>query len=545
MRVADVLARTLRDAGVSRLVGLPGGEILDFVEAARQVGIPFTLVRHEATASFMADALGQLDGRPAACVSTLGPGAVNMTLGVANAFLDRSPVVAVTAALAADQTAYATHQNLDLNAVYRPFTKAAITLDGRDTAARVATAIGAALAPRMGPVHIALPSDVARAEDVATGGLAGGLAGGGWHPPALPAPAPADVARVGAAIRAVRRPAVLVGLDLDPRTSAAPVRRFIEALGAPVFVTPKAKGLVPEDHALFCGVCAGVGADGVIVDFLAAADLLVGLGYDPVESDKTWHRTLKIVSIGPMSIAAGAYAPEDELVGDFDRSVAALLDAGMPRSAWTAAELSAFRDTVRGVMAPAAPPSAGISPYELTCLLRERAPRDAIATTDVGSVKFVVSQAWTTWEPLTFLESNGLSAMGYALPAAMAAKIRHPGRPVVCTIGDGGFGMAMADVETCVRERLPVVIVVFNDSALSLIRVAQARRGLPDYGVGYGPVDFATVAAGLGAWSRRVTTLAEFDRALAEAWHAGRPAVIDALVDPTEYHAHAARPRHA
>jgi len=540
MTVADVLARTLRDAGVSRLVGLPGGEILDFVDAARQVGIPFTLVRHEATASFMADALGQLDGRPAACVSTLGPGAVNMTLGVANAFLDRSPVVAITAALAAGQTAYATHQNLDLNAVYRPFTKAAITLDGRDTAARAGGALGAALAPRRGPVHIALPSDVARAEDVITGEVADG----GWDPPPPSMPAPADVARIGAALRAVRRPVVLVGLDLDPRSAAAPVRRFIEALGAPVFVTPKAKGLVPEDHPLFCGVCAGVGADGVIVDFLAAADLLVGLGYDPVESDKTWHRTLKIVSISPMSIAAGAYAPEDELVGDFDQSVSALVDSGLPRTAWTADELSAFRDRVRRVLAPAVSPSAGLSPFELTRLLRERAPRDTIATTDVGSVKFVVSQAWTTWEPLTFLESNGLSAMGYALPAAMAAKIRHPDRPVVCTVGDGGFGMAMADVETCVRERLPIVIVVFNDSALSLIRVAQARRGLPDYGVGYGPVDFATVAAGLGAWSRRVRTIDEFDLALAGAWEAGRPAVIDAVVDPAEYHAHAARPRH-
>ena len=540
MRVAESLARTLRDAGVTRLFGLPGGEILDFIDAARRAGIPFTLVRHEATASFMADALGQLDRRPAACVSTLGPGAVNMTLGVANAFLDRSPVVAITASLAAASDAYATHQNLDLNAVYRPFTKAALTLDGRDTAARVAGALRAALAPRMGPVHIALPSDMARQDDVVTGEVAIP----GWEPAPVPPPAAADVARVGAAIRAVGRPVVLVGLDLDPRASAAPVRRFIEALGAPVFVTPKAKGLVPEDHPLFCGVCAGVAADGVIVDFLASADLLVGLGYDPVESDKTWHRTLKIVSVGPMSIAAGAYAPEDELVGDFDRSIGALLDLGIPRSAWTGADLAAFREAVRRVMEPAAPPAAGISPYEMTRLLRERSPRDTIATTDVGSVKLVVSQAWTTWEPLTFLESNGLSAMGYALPAAIAAKLRYPDRPVLCTVGDGGFGMAMADVETCVRERLPVVVVVFNDSALSLIRVAEARRGLPDYGVGYGPVDFAMVAAGLGAWSRRVTTLGALDAALADAWRAGRPAVIDALVDPSEYHAHAARPRH-
>lgn len=538
MTVAEILARTLRDAGVTCMFGLPGGEILDFIEAARQVGIAFTLVRHEATASFMADALGQLDRRPAVCVSTLGPGAVNMTLGVANAFLDRSPVVAITATIAAEARPYATHQNLDLNAVYRPFTKAALTLDGRDTAAHVAAALRVALAPRMGPVHVALPSDVARLEDVATGRPTPAA----WHPPPSPAPAPADVVRMAARLDQVRRPVLLVGLDLDPTTAVEPVRRVAEALGAPVFVTPKAKGLFPEDHPLFCGVCAGVAGDGAIVDFLAGADLLVGLGYDPVESDKIWHQTLPIVSIGPMSIAAGAFAPLDELIGDFGSSIEALLARPIARSSWTPDEIHTFKATLRRVLEPAAPPTAGVSPYELTRLLREGAPRDTIATTDVGSVKFVVSQAWTSWAPLAFLESNGLSAMGYGLPAAMAAKLRHPDRPVLCTIGDGGFGMTMADVETCVRERLPVVIVVFNDSALSLIRVAQARRGYPDYGVGYGPIDFAMVAAGLGAWSRRATTLAGVETALAEAWQAGRPAVIDVPVDPTEYAAHAARP---
>ncbi|MGH9349452.1 MAG: thiamine pyrophosphate-binding protein, partial [Vicinamibacterales bacterium] len=158
MTCAEALARTLRSAGVHVMFGLPGGEILGFIEAARRAGIRFVLTRHEATAAFMADVTGQILRRPGVCVSTLGPEAVNMTLGVANAFLDRSPVVAITASLASGAEPYATHQQLDLNAVYRPFTKEALLLDGEHTEARVREAIETSLAPRMGPVHIALPS---------------------------------------------------------------------------------------------------------------------------------------------------------------------------------------------------------------------------------------------------------------------------------------------------------------------------------------------------------------------------------------------------
>src|SRR5258708_23542564 len=135
-----------------------------------------------------------------------------------------------------------------------------------------------------------------------------------------------------------------------------------------------------------------------------------------------------------------------------------------------------------------------------------------MVSTDVGSIKLIVSQAWRATRPLTFLESNGLSTMGYSLPAAMAAKLQCPDRPVLCTIGDGGFSMVFADLETCVRHRIQLVTVVYNDSALSLIQVAQERRGYPDCGVRYGPGDFAAASAALGAWSRRGPTIEELER---------------------------------
>ncbi len=533
MTTAEILARTLRESGITRMFGLPGGEVLDLIDAARREGIEFLLTRHEAGAAFMADVTGQIQRAPGICVATLGPGAVNMALGVANAYLDRSPVLAITATLARKNARVATHQDLDLNAIYRPFTKLAITLDGHDTAAKVRHAIAVSVAPRMGPVHIALPSDIARAAEIETSADTGP----GAPPPDDRASSDA-IDRVAAEINRARRPAIIVGLDVNPHVDTFGVRAFVDALGVPVFTTPKAKGIVSEDHPLFYGVCAGVSGDAVVVKSLASADLLIGVGFDPVESDKTWHHAMRMVSIGPVSIAKDDFTPAAEAVGDLQQALGVLSRRIDPRQfVWPADDRRAFRDALEGVLRPATRPR-GLSGYELTKRLRESFPRDTIFTTDVGSVKMVTSQAWESYEPLTFFESNGLSAMSYSLPAAMAARLKFPDRPILCTIGDGGFGMTIAELETCVRARLHFTIVVYNDSSLSLIDVAQERRGYPTIGVRHGAVDFAAAAAGFGAWSRRVETMDELDAALRDSRGIDRPVVIDAIVDPTEYKAH-------
>jgi acetolactate synthase-1/2/3 large subunit len=531
---AAVLARTLREAGITRMFGLPGGEILEFIHAAKREGIEFLLTRHEAAASFMADVTGQIQRKPGVCVSTLGPGAVNMTLGVANAFLDRSPLVAVTATMSASASPYATHQNLDLNAVYRPFTKAAITLDGHDTAAKVRRLLCETVAPRMGPVHIAVPSDVARLPEHEVSSSQE------WSALAPPRPSRASQGQISILARelaSARRPVLIFGLDLDPYADVQAARAFAERLGVPVFVTPKGKGLFPEDHPLFCGVCAGVAGDSVIVDFFERADLLVGLGFEPVESDKLWHRDMKLVSIGPVSIAAGKYQPHAEVVGDVVHALGELTGAHLGPFDWTEQDFASVRSELIDVLKPSAALTA-LSGFELTRRLRELMPRDTILATDVGAIKSITSQAWASYEPLTFFESNGLSAMSYGVPAAMAARLEFPNRPVLCTMGDGGFGMTCAEIETCVREKIHFMTVVYNDNSLSLIHVSQQNRGHAPYGVDHGSVDFAAVTAGLGAWSRRVRTMGELDAAVREGMTIDRPVVIDALVDPTEYRAH-------
>jgi acetolactate synthase-1/2/3 large subunit len=291
-------------------------------------------------------------------------------------------------------------------------------------------------------------------------------------------------------------------------------------------------------------VCAGVSADYCIVDLFARADLLIGVGFDPVESDKLWHQTMKLVSLAPVTIAAGDYRPHLDVVGEVTQGLASLTEAlaaaGVPAFAWRDEELTAYRRRLHDALYQNSEPAAGLSPTQVTERLREVCPRDTILTTDVGAVKFAVSQIWRAYEPCTFFESNGLSSMSYGFPAAMAAKLRFPDRPVVCTIGDGGFGMTMAELETCIRHRIHFVTVVYNDDGLNLIRVVQQNRGYPDYGVGYRPVDFAAVAQGLGAWGQRVSTLDELGVAVTEALARECPSVIDVPIDPAEYRAHLA-----
>jgi acetolactate synthase-1/2/3 large subunit len=535
---AEVLAQTLADLGVERMFGLPGGEVLDLVEACRVRGIEFVLTRDEGNAAFMADVTGQIQRRPGVCLSTLGPGALNMALGVANAYLDRSPVIAITASIAESAGPYATHQNLDLNEIYGPFTKLSITLDGAATAEKVRRAHDLAVQPRMGPVHIALPADIGRSPDRP----AEGAAGARLEVQPSASTSGAGVQRVAAALRAARRPVVILGLDLDPYEDCSSVRAFVERLSAPVFVTPKAKGILPEDHALFAGVCAGVAGDRVVVEFLGRADLLVGLGFDPVESDKIWHQTLRLISIGPVSIAASAYTPADELVGDFDELIRALGEMDLGSCEWPEAQLEELRGRLEVALRPAHELGSGLSPYEVTLRLRELLPRDTIHVTDVGSVKFVTSQAWKTYEPLTFFTSNGLSSMSYGLPGAMAAKLLFPDRTVLCTTGDGGFAMTLSELETCTRYGINVITVVYNDSGLSLIRAVQEYKGHTRYGVDFAAVDFAAVAEAFGAGSAHIETMADLDAAVGEGLRMGRPLVLDVVIDPTEYREHAAPP---
>ena len=219
--------------------------------------------------------------------------------------------------------------------------------------------------------------------------------------------------------------------------------------------------------------------DRVVLDLFERADLLVGVGFEPVESDKLWHHTMPLVSVGPVSIAAGDFRPRAEAVGDVPPPWPSWAGGPHVPHDWEPGTLARFREDLERVLRPATKPR-GLSGYELTRALRALFPRDTVLATDVGSIKSITSQAWAAYEPLTFFESNGLSAMSYSFPAAMAARLEFPDRPVLCTIGDGGFGMTHAEIETCVRERIHFIDRRLQRQRAQPHRRGPAEPGLPD-----------------------------------------------------------------
>lgn len=508
---ADVIARSLRDRGVNLLFGLPGGEIVAFIDACRRAGIRFVLTGHEASAAWMAQVTGQITGIPGVCASTLGPGATNLISGVANAFLDRAPMLAFTAQIPASAIATMTHQRLALNALFAPVTKASLPVDETFS---VDAAMNLALDPRPGPVHISLASDTAIQEF---------------------APQPVEIAPrstpstsaslIAARIAESRRPIVLIGLGASPQIAPA-VRALVDRLECPFLVTPKAKGIVPEDHPLFVGVASGMALDREILETLRAADLVVAIGFDPVECDKTWFATTEIVALDSVSMSEGDYHP-NEAIGDI-ASLLAQLDPAPKR--WPPELVNQRRAAIHRA------PAEGLSPLRVIEELRTIFPRDGIVTCDVGSHKLAMGQFWRTYEPGTFFTSNGLSGMGFGLPAAIAAQLAHTTRSVLAVVGDGGMLMMLHDLALIRELGLPIVIVVFTDRSLSLIRVSEHRRGIDPYGVDFHPPDFAAIAHAFDIPSAHAATIPDLRTAAECALEFKNACLIDVPIDFREYY---------
>jgi acetolactate synthase I/II/III large subunit len=514
---AEVIARTLAELGVPYVFGLPGGEIVAFIDACRRAGIRFLLTGHEASAAWMAQVTGEITGVPGVCASTLGPGATNLVTGVANAFLDRAPMLAVTAQIPRSAHGTMTHQRLDLHALFAPITKASISLD-QNTASDVARAMDLAAAPRPGPVHLSLASDLA-IQECSSGEV--------FRASESVRDAPARW--ISERLAAANQPLVLIGLGATPGMAPA-IRAIIDTLKAPFLVTPKAKGIVSEDHPLFLGVASGMAIDRDIVDTIHIADLVLAIGFDPVECDKTWFATTEIVSIDSASMAEGDYRPL-EAVGNIARLLSELKVEAKP---WPEELAESRRVAIR--RHPVESSAHGLSPLRVIEELRAAFPRDGMVACDVGSHKLAMGQFWRSYEPGTFFMSNGLSGMGFGLPAAIAAQLACPEKAVMAVVGDGGMLMMVHDLALIRELELPVVIVVFTDRSLSLIRVSESRKGIEPYGVDFRPPDFVKLAEAFGIHARRVSHITELKNCVEQAVSGKRPFMIEVPIDPREYY---------
>ncbi len=537
---ADVIARALAAEGIEYAFGLPGGEVVVLIDALRRAGIRFLLVGHEASAAFMADVTGQITGRAGVCLSTLGPGAANLVTGVASAYLERSPVLALTAQIPRDLLPSFTHQRIPLDQLFGGITKQSLVLDGLDTDAHVAAALQLARSERPGPVHLAIPGDVAAREPRSSGRQgASGWPGSAGRTAAAAGPLATkggDAESVVEAVGEARRPLLLIGLGARPNDALA-IGHLLEVTQWPWVSTPKAKGIVPETHPRFLGVVSGMAIDRVILETLEASDLLVGIGFDPVECDKPWFLDRPIVNVTRWSTHEGTYRPS-EVIGDIG-AIANGLAARLGPQPWPDALIQERRRAIRrhpGISKDGAgASSSGLSPLAVLEALRDVLPEETVLACDVGSHKFIAGQFWRTTVPHTFFMSNGLSSMGYGLPAAVAASLQFPGRPVAALVGDGGMLMMAHNLPLIASLGLPILIIVFTDGSLSLIRYAQTRRDLPPYGTDFTAPDFSQIAAASGIAAARATTLD------AVKTHAGRavatrlPFLLDVAIDLREY----------
>lgn len=516
---AQAIASVLAERGVRYVFGLPGGEIVAFINACREAGLQFLLTGHEASAAWMAQVVGQITGTPGVCAATLGPGATNLVTGVANAWLDRAPMLAVTAQIPAAAIHTMTHQRLPLQELFSPITKGSFAVGDEDTIALVHRGMDLAAAPRPGPVHISLASDLAVKEYDA---------GKSQSTKSAPAPNHSGLDEISTRLQAATRPLVLIGLGAT-RSDAPAIRALIEKLQSPFLVTPKVKGIVPEDHRLFLGVASGMAIDRDIVETIKTADLILGIGFDPVECDKSWFADVRIAALDTVSMAEGAYRPI-EAIGDLTALLGALTTRISAPKPWPSALLDARRKAIHRQ------PRDGESPLRLIEELRSIFPREGIATCDVGSHKLVMGQFWRSYEPGTFFMSNGLSGMGFGIPAAIAAQLVYPERPVLAVAGDGGMLMMLHDLTLIRQLGLPIIIVVLSDSSLSLIRVSAERRGFPPYGVDFTAPDFAAIGAAFGIESKRVKSISAIREYMEQALAKRIPFLIDVPIDYREYY---------
>ena len=488
-----------------------GGNNLEVAGACERAGLRFVLVHGETAAAIMAGVDGELTGAPGACVVTRGPGAASAVNGAGQAMLDRQPMLLISDGIPVADRTRISHQRIDQDALLAPVTKwsASLGLDG--AAETVAAAIALACEAPQGPVHLSFTPDAPR--------------------PLLPARRIAhprgDLGAARRLLSAAERPVFALGVGA--RAAHAPLQRLLASSSWPVLTTYKGKGLLSEHADASAGLLTGAAIEAPV---LAASDLVIGVGLDPVELiPAPWPYAAPVLALNEWPLADPYFEPAIELVGPLEELLA-LVAEQLPRGR-TPASARARRlrgdDSLRVA-------TRGLAPHAVVDAARALAPADAIATVDAGAHMLVAMPLWEVSAPGEALISSGLATMGFALPAAIAAAIARPGRHVVCLTGDGGLGMTLAELETVARLDLPIAVVVFNDSALSLIEIKQAAEGHGGEGaVRYRSTDFAGCARAVGIASRRIEDERGLEQALALAFSAPAPFLVDAIVDPSGY----------
>lgn len=524
--VAESIVERLSARGIRRMFGVPGGDCnLDLIEAGGRNGVEFILTRGETAAAIMASVTGELTGVAGVAMTTRGPGLASVANGASYATLDRSPLLVI-----ADNYEpgldHVSHQRIDQAALLRPVVKGESDLSGPDPDAEIDALLDVAQAQPAGAVYLEINGP--RVRSPAPRRAAGPAAASARsHSPDANL-----VEAAGALIARAARPVVIAGLQARSETAAAALRRLVSRWGCPVLLTYKAKGVVSDDDPHALGYYIGGVAERPLIE---ASDLVLLYGFDHIEGPAApWAYEKPLIELTEHALDRPLVAADVSIIGDI-ATAADQLVRFRNAPAFTPAELLATKEEIRG-RALADGASGAISPQDVVDAAWEVLPHEARITVDAGAHMLPVLHLWRTPDPRGALVSRGLATMGFALPAAIASAIEEPDRPVIAFTGDGGLMMCASELATAAQYGCKLVVVVFNDSCLTLIEAKQRRRRLPNAGVTLSDVNFASVAEGYGCAGFRVERGEDLRPALAAALAEGRTAVVDVVIDPGPYY---------
>lgn len=527
---SDLLVAALENEGVDRIFGVPGEENLDVVESLRNSKIELVLTRHEQAAAFMAATHGRLTGTPGVCISTLGPGALNFSTGAAYAHLGAMPMVMLTGQKAIMSSRQARFQIVDVIASMKPLTKLSRQIvSAASIPTLVRDAFRVAMEERPGPVHLELPEDIAgeEVEDVPMVRI---------HPIEIPVAHRAALDRAAELIMRAERPLIMLGAAASRPRSTFGLAGFVRRTGIPFFTTQMGKGTVPGGTNLYMGTAALSERD-YVHEAVDKADLIIAIGHDTIEKPpfimgpkgpQVIH-----VSYTPANVEQ-VYFPNAEVVGDVGPSLELLADrveGKLPR----AGALLSLRDGILSRISDRATESRWPpTPQRLVHDVRQVIPSDGIVALDNGMYKIWFARNYRTFVANTLLLDNALATMGAGLPSAMMAAMLYPTRRVMAVCGDGGFMMNSQEMETAVRLKLNLVVLILDDGAYGMIRWKQAVDHFPDFGLTFGNPDFVKYAESYGAKGARVDKLEDFIPTLEAAFKSGGVHLIAVPIDYSE-----------
>ena len=530
--VADLLVRCLEHEGVTCVFGIPGEENIHLTDALAASSIRYVLVRHEQAASFMAEIYGRLTGRAGVCSATLGPGAINMLLGTADATTNSAPLVALSAQVGLNRIYKESHQSVDLVSLFSPVTKwADMVLTPGAVPEMARKAFKLAQTERPGAVYLAVP------EDIEAMAAPPGLAPLPVNTPRADEPSRSQIERAAAVLDGARRPIVLAGHGAARAGAADALRRFAERLGLHVATTFHGKGVFPDDHPLALGAVGFMRHDYVNFGF-DESDVIVSVGYelqefDPARINPAGDKRILHLSRFPAEVDA-SYNVEVGVQADISATLDALAAATSRR--WQPGEGG---EKIRALLADELARGAGddsfpVKPQRVVSDTRAALGRSGIVLADTGAVKMWMARLYPTYEPNTCLVSNGLSTMGFAMPGAIGAKLAEPGRRVLAATGDGAFLMNSQEIETALRERIPLTVLIWEDDAYGLIKWKMDLELGHDVATSFGNPDFVAYAESFGARGYRVSAASGLLPMLTEALSADTVSVIACPVDYAE-----------